>query len=618
MDRRGFLGTNASVAADVSLLAGIFIALLLTLGVVMAVRRRYSTHRWIQSTAVVLNIVQVLAIMVGSFRRSAEPGIPERLGQPYYLVVTLHAAIGSIALLLGAFVALRGNELVPRFLKFNNYKLWMRSAYGLYMLATLAGIWTYVTWYAGAPARAALPQASPAAAQPQAPNASAAAATAAAQPVAQSTTQAVPMADFVFQPVELVIPAGTTVEWTNQDGAPHTATADDGTLFKSATLGTGETFSFSFDTPGEYAYYCELHGSPGGIGMAGKIRVVEPGQQPQQAAAEPAPVATPAGGEAPTPLPLPQDLFGQPAGTAAFRDVQAYGDSIELELQTGDAPDGPLAAFLLSAQSDQILPLGELQRDGELARLTYVAPGGEQLAGRFARLLVTTDAGFAVQPSGQTVYEATLPPLAFEQLGSLVGNGAGGTGSVVKLRQQVDELARHIGLLDQSQAAGDLEGVRRHGEHVYNLIAGSRDARFGDLDGDGRSQNPGDGFGLLLNGDQNGYIAATREAALAAAESTDATPSIVTHGGHVAVCADNLQAWAEEARGLALQITEAGDTAATSDAVARLQTLGRWIQRGQDVDGNGLLTPVAGEGGGLVAYEHAVYMTGFGLLRSTQ
>jgi hypothetical protein len=189
---------------------------------------------------------------------------------------------------------------------------------------------------------------------------------------------------------------------------------------------------------------------------------------------------------------------------------------------------------------------------------------------------------------------------------------------VILLRRQVDELARHIGLLAQSHAAGDLPGTRRHGEHVYNLLAGSRDQRFGDLDGDGRSQNPGDGFGLLPNGDQAGYIGATREAALAAAGASDATQAIATHGQHVAVCADNLQTWAEEARGLALQLGTAADASTAGQAVTRLQTLGEWIQRGQDVDGDGLLVPIAGEGGGLVAYEHAIYMSGFGLLPAEQ
>ena len=40
MNARGFLGTTASVLSDVSLLFGIGVAILLTIGVVMARRRK--------------------------------------------------------------------------------------------------------------------------------------------------------------------------------------------------------------------------------------------------------------------------------------------------------------------------------------------------------------------------------------------------------------------------------------------------------------------------------------------------------------------------------------------------------------------------------------------------
>ena len=61
----------------------------------------------------------------------------------------LHGLIGFSALTFGLFVTLRGNGLVPRALQFNNYKLFMRFAYGLYMLATLLGVGVYLVWYGG-------------------------------------------------------------------------------------------------------------------------------------------------------------------------------------------------------------------------------------------------------------------------------------------------------------------------------------------------------------------------------------------------------------------------------------------------------------------------------------
>jgi hypothetical protein len=179
-------------------------------------------------------------------------------------------------------------------------------------------------------------------------------------------------------------------------------------------------------------------------------------------------------------------------------------------------------------------------------------------------------------------------------------------GYAVGLHDQADELLRHARLLSASQAGGDSPGARRHAEHIFNLIAGSRDPHFGDLDGDGHSQNAGDGFGLLPNGDQPGYISAMAEAARSAETAADATPDIRLHAQHVQICADNLTQWATEARTLAFGLSQTPDSAAAE----RLLQLAMAISIGEDVNGDGQIAPVAGEGGGLVAYVHAQYMAG--------
>jgi uncharacterized membrane protein len=42
---------------------------------------------------------------------------------------------------------LRGNELVPRRLRFTDYKRFMRASYGLYLLGTLTGVILFVVAY---------------------------------------------------------------------------------------------------------------------------------------------------------------------------------------------------------------------------------------------------------------------------------------------------------------------------------------------------------------------------------------------------------------------------------------------------------------------------------------
>ena len=75
--------------------------------------------------------------------------------------------------------------------------------------------------------------------------------------------------NFTFTPERLIVKAGTTVTWRNEDDIPHTVTSES-RLFKSKALDTDDTFSFTFTEPGSYAYFCSLHPR-----MTGTI-VVEP------------------------------------------------------------------------------------------------------------------------------------------------------------------------------------------------------------------------------------------------------------------------------------------------------------------------------------------------------
>lgn len=81
------------------------------------------------------------------------------------------------------------------------------------------------------------------------------------------------MANFAYVPNEITVAAGTAVTWINKDSGPrHSATASDGS-FDTGLFDEGNTATVTFDTPGTYVYYCLLHGSPDGSGMAATITV---------------------------------------------------------------------------------------------------------------------------------------------------------------------------------------------------------------------------------------------------------------------------------------------------------------------------------------------------------
>lgn len=69
---------------------------------------------------------------------------------------------------------------------------------------------------------------------------------------------AIEIKGFAYNPASIDVPVGTTVTWTNDDTTPHTVTQDGGG-FSSPALNPGDTFSFTFDKPGTYAYHCEYH-----------------------------------------------------------------------------------------------------------------------------------------------------------------------------------------------------------------------------------------------------------------------------------------------------------------------------------------------------------------------
>lgn len=83
----------------------------------------------------------------------------------------------------------------------------------------------------------------------------------------QASAVEVKIDNFSFGPATITIPVGTAVTWINRDDIPHTVVSTD-KVFKSKVLDTDEKFSYTFDKPGEYPYFCSIHPK-----MTGKVIV---------------------------------------------------------------------------------------------------------------------------------------------------------------------------------------------------------------------------------------------------------------------------------------------------------------------------------------------------------
>jgi plastocyanin/uncharacterized membrane protein YozB (DUF420 family) len=67
-----------------------------------------------------------------------------------------------------------------------------------------------------------------------------------------------------------------------------------------------------------------------------------------------------------------------------------------------------------------------------------------------------------------------------------------------QLLQASNDLQIHAGEMQEALQRSDLSAARRHAEHLINLVEGKHGPDYGDADGDGKVEDPGDGTGSVV------------------------------------------------------------------------------------------------------------------------
>jgi plastocyanin len=113
------------------------------------------------------------------------------------------------------------------------------------------------------------------------------------------------MEDNFFDQANITVEPGTTVTWVQSGNNPHTTTSYDD-LWDSGIIegGSGGTFSYTFEEPGRYDYFCIPHES---MGMIGSVTVSD-------ATATASPTATATAAASPTATAL-ADTGGPPVSS---------------------------------------------------------------------------------------------------------------------------------------------------------------------------------------------------------------------------------------------------------------------------------------------------------------
>jgi serine/threonine protein kinase len=304
-------------------------------------------------------------------------------------------------------------------------------------------------------------------------------------------------------------------------------------------------------------------------------------------------------------------------GRLRFQDGTSLADQVTISTSGLKAPaqGSRYEAWLIQDDGEQRISIGVIAFDQQnQGSLTYVDGEGQNLLGKYRTLEITREPDPDPSPnsSNDVAFSASLPRDGIAHVRHLLFSFSatpGNIGFISGLDADTLLLKESAKQMLAAFEARDEAGMDLHAERMLNVILGKQSEQYRDWNGDGTVDDPGDGYGLLLNGENTGYIQGAFTHADLSLTSPGATQNMLTHGKHVKDCATNLDAWTTQLRDQLSAILNASfDSPELEGRVREAVALADKIRNGIDVNGNENIEPVSGEGGAVTAYEHSYYM----------
>jgi hypothetical protein len=316
------------------------------------------------------------------------------------------------------------------------------------------------------------------------------------------------------------------------------------------------------------------------------------------------------------PVPPAAPVAGDPIGVGRFQAGAALVDKVTFSASL--MPTLPVGSqyeiWLVSESGEERRSVGYLALDTDgNGSTTFVDEQGRNLLSMYSGLDITVepDPDPNPNPAGSSAYSTRLPNDGLIHVRHLLvsfqraPNAIGLLDGLVADSELAGITARDMLSLYES---GDEAGTRSQAEALMNMLVGSQSPEYLDWDGDGQIEDAGDGYGMLLNGDQSGYIQGSFAHAEFSVSSPDATEQMQSHGDHVMVCTLNLEEWTPQLRDLVRQILASPFDPSMGGLIRQAVALSDTILVGTDLNGNERIEAIAGEGGAQTAYQHALYM----------
>lgn len=250
--------------------------------------------------------------------------------------------------------------------------------------------------------------------------------------------------------------------------------------------------------------------------------------------------------------------------------------------------------WLIHATGDARLFLGQLNFTTGYAFLQ--GNQAQNLLETYDRLIVSLETTTAnLRPSDTIVFEGTFASNIEPEITQLMAaTTPDGKGVLFGAEEQLRAAMQHRQFAQESLAAGDLAEAQRHTEHTINILAGEEGPHFGDLNFDGQAQNPGDGVGVY------GYLQTSMAVMEDLVEREDVTGNQRFYANQVSTTSDNRLTMIDAAIEQGLKVFASDTAAEAGPFLGELDQFLNALMTGEDTDGNGVIDPLAGEGGILV------------------
>ena len=305
----------------------------------------------------------------------------------------------------------------------------------------------------------------------------------------------------------------------------------------------------------------------------------------------------------------------QRVGTVRFSGTNTRLDTITIQLSGIEpAPAGKQYKGWLMGDTGNMLNVGTLAPDANgNVDFVYMEDQGRNLAAIYAtfRISLEPDLRDAPEISPEIVFEGAVDGgvVPFVREAILRASDTPLHSLLDGLETETTLGLDHATFARQGLASNNFAGGLNHAEHALNILVGSADERFGDRNGDGQAQNPGDGYGVL------GYLNALQTTAIAAGQADPTSVELALHTGYLQATIQNA---IQRTDGI-VQLLErcfAQDSAESAlTLIDQAIALYDELLFGFDANSNGTVEPVQGEGGISLVTQHTGYLANIEVYR---